>query len=206
MFIRFVAVLGLIAVGLTPGASADDLRSAATKVSDCRSIEDDAARLTCLDAAALALSLALDADAVVAPAPAPAPVAEAPKEPKWARAPKPKKEKAKQAAVAAPAPVDEAIPEKERNVPIWARVFGPGDEEEVIDVYEVTVTRITRNNLGRHFFYTSEGQVWRQTVVEPVKAPKSLPADVVIENKMMGAPSLKFVDGPRGGYRVRRVE
>ena len=205
MIVRFFALVGMIAIGLAPGAKADDLRAAASKVSDCRLIEDDAARLVCLDAAALALSLALDAGAVAAPAtpePAPAPVAEAPKEPKWAQAPEPKNKPVKKAAVA---PDNEIETDAEKSVPFWARVFTPGDDDEEA-VYKVTITRITRNNLGRHFFYTSEGQVWRQTVVEPVKPPKSLPAEAKIAQEMMGAPSLRFEAGPKGDYRVRRIE
>ena len=178
MIVRFFALVGMIAIGLAPGAKADDLRAAASKVSDCRLIEDDAARLVCLDAAALALSLALDAGAVAAPAtpePAPAPVAEAPKEPKWAQAPEPKKEPVKTAAVATPAPAPEPETDDEESLPFWARVFRPSDNDDGDDVYAVTITRITRNNTGRHFFHTSQGQVWRQTVVGKVRPPKSLP-------------------------------
>ena len=213
MLIRIVALLGVVAVGLAPGAKADDLRSAATKVSDCRSIADDTARLTCLDAAALALSLALDENAAEAAPerapvplePQPAPVAEAPSEPKWARAPEPRNKPERQAAVSAPATEPEPVPEKERNVPIWARVFQRTENDEDT-VYPVTITRITRNNTGRHFFHTSEGQVWRQTVAEKVRPPKSLPAEAKIEQKIMGSPGLRFVNGPRGEYTVRRIE
>ena len=67
MIIRFAALFAILSVGLPSAALADDLKAAATKVSDCRLIEDDGARLACLDAAALALSLALDADQRVEP-------------------------------------------------------------------------------------------------------------------------------------------
>ena len=138
------------------------------------------------------------------PEPAPAPVAELPREPEWAKAPKPKQDVAP--TVAETASATDSADAKERRLPIWARVFSPGEDEEQVEVYEVTVTRITRNNLGRHFFHTSEGQVWRQTVVEPVKPPKSLPIEAKISKELMGAPSLRFKGGPKGSYRVRRVE
>ena len=183
-------------------AFADDLSDAATKVTECRSISDDAARLACLDAAALAVSLALNtgsstastAPVVTAPAP--------PSEPEWARAPEPKQAPVQQAATEAPQPKAE-----QENVPIWARVFRSDEPKEKADnVYAVTITRITRNNAGRHFFHTSEGQVWRQTVADKVRAPKSLPVDAVIQQKVLGSPALSFADDTPGSYTVRRVE
>lgn len=208
MFVRFVALFSLLIAGLAPAANADEVRTAAEKVSDCRAISDDAARLTCLDAAALALSLALESGKVEAPTvseAAPEPVAEAPKEPEWARAPQPReKPKKEQAAIASPAPEAEA--KEEKNVPIWARVFRPNEDDDEENIYAVTITRITRNNAGRHFFHTSEGQIWRQTVAAKVRAPKSLPAQAKIEQKVMGSPGLRFIDGPKGEYTVRRVE
>ena len=208
MFVRFVALFSLIFVGVSQHASADELKDAATKASQCRTISDDTARLACLDAAALALSLALESpsfDAPAIPEPLQEPVAEAPKEPEWAKAPEPRQKPKKQAAVAAPAPEADAEAEKEKNVPIWARVFLPSEDEEE-NIYAVTVTRITRNNAGRHFFHTNEGQVWRQTVAGKVRPPKSLPAEAKIEQKIMGSPGLSFVGGPTGEYTVRRIE
>ena len=196
---------------MTQIAHADDLRAAAAKVSDCRAIEDDNARLTCLDAASLALSLALDSpsgivDSQVETATPPRVAkVDAPKEPEWAKAPEPRVKPKKQAAAVATAPAQESEADKEEKVPIWARVFRGGDEEEE-NVYAVTVTRITRNTAGRHFFHTSEGQVWRQTVSGKVRPPKSLPVDATIQQKLIGAPGLRFVDGPSGEYTVIRIE
>ena len=215
MIVRLVALFGLIAAGAAPVASADDLRTAAQKVSDCRAIDDDAARLACLDAAALALSVMLSAPSDEAQAavqsqaetgPAPAPQPETPAEPEWARAPEPREKPKREVAAVAPAADTAATPEKEKKVPIWARVFQPSEDDDEENVYAVTITRITRNNAGRHFFHTSEGQVWRQTVAGKVRPPKSLPAAAKIEQKLMGSPGLRFVDGPTGEYTVRRIE
>lgn len=208
MFVRFIAIAALTLTGVSSVAAADDLRAAASKVAECRTIADDSGRLNCLDAAALELSLALEGpQAVTAPEAPPAPVVEAPKEPEWAKAPEPRrKSKREMAAIAAPEPEAEAIPEKEKNVPIWARVFRNNEQEKTEDRYTVSVTRITRNNVGRHFFHTSEGQVWQQTIVGDVKPPKSLPIDAEIQRRVMGNPVLSFVGGPKGEYTVRRIE
>jgi len=198
-----VLVLSSVACGLVGGtAAADELKDAATKVTECRQITDSVTRLTCLDSAAAALSLVLEgapqSTAVVEAPAAPAAVSEEPEEPKWARAPKPRKVPEPKVEVAENTP-------KEKKPPLWARVLRP-DDGSADDLYAVNVIRITRNGAGRIFFYTEEGQVWRQTQLVEVKPPKTLPAGAVIQRSLTGSPKISFDDVPGKSYRVRRVE
>lgn len=221
---RFIVLAGVLMGIASPLASADELKNAATKVTECRSIAEDSARLACLDSAALALSAVLESEAVAAKSedlvPAPAPASETPKAPeppKWAQAPKskeaPKPEKSVEPdKLEEPkwrrAPEPKKTPEPtatKKRPPLWARVLRPDDGSDD-DLYPVTVVKITRNGAGRVFFYTEGGQVWRQTQVKEVTPPKSLPAGAVIQKSATGNPRFSFDDVPNRSYRVRRVE
>lgn len=117
--------------------------------------------------------------------------AETPAAPGWADAP----------AVKTPATGAES-----ESVPIWARVFPRSDPPDTPDEIQVTIVRILRNNVGRHFFFTSDGQEWEQVVAEGVRPPEALPAEATISESLFGSPKLTFDAGPTGSYGVRRVE
>lgn len=217
---RFLALAALsVAVFLPVQAQEQDLNSAAARTAACLSIEDAAERLACFEAAARSLSDALDGEAATAgssssaDAPAPtanvaeaAPGADVTSEaassgdgqskasvPDWAAAP--------------PAPEPEAPAEAEEDsTPIWARVFKRDDTSDQVDEISVSIVRILRNNAGRHFFITEDGQEWEQTMVMKVRPPSSLPAQATIESALVGSPRLTFDDGPSGAYKVRRTK
>ncbi|WP_147372724.1 hypothetical protein [Henriciella mobilis] len=219
---RFLALAALsLAVLLPVQAQEQDLNSAAERTAACLSIEDAAERLACFEAAARSLTDALDGEAAMAgssassdasgPAAnvaAAAPGANATREaansgdgqntasvPDWAAAPP------------APEPEVPAEPEAEDDsTPIWARVFPRGDKSKQANEISVSVTRILRNNAGRHYFITADGQEWEQTMVTNVRPPKSLPAQATIESALVGSPRLTFDDGPSGAYKVRRTK
>ena len=94
------------------------------------------------------------------------------------------------------------------RLPSWLpRVTFGGDREveKEPDEFETQVTRIRVNRIGRHFFTTAEGHVWRQKTPDEIRAPKTLPADVIIYQNITGGLRLKIVETNRS-YPVRRVE
>lgn len=210
----------VLLLGATSGvAAAQDMRSASEKVVACQSIEDAANRLACFETAASELSVLLNAPApqvaeapaavlpvipaapteqaatTVAPA-APTQVAVAPSTP----------EPAQQVAAAAPEADAPNVPRS--SLPSWIpRVtFGSDrDVEKEPDEYTTTITRIQRNKIGRHFFTTAEGHVWKQKKVEEIRSPKSLPAEAVLTQNVTGGILIKIV-GTNRSYRVDRVE
>ena len=80
-----------------------------------------------------------------------------------------------------------------------------GDAAEEPDFFDTQITRIQRNKIGRHFFTTSDGQVWRQIQIGPIRAPAALPADATIRQMMSGAIRLEIEDNGRS-YSVNRIE
>ncbi|MEO1137764.1 MAG: hypothetical protein AAFW68_14370, partial [Pseudomonadota bacterium] len=95
----------------------------------------------------------------------------------------------------------------ESRLPSWIpRIsFGDRDVEKEPDEFRTTITRIQRNKIGRHFFTTAEGQVWRQKDVGAIRAPKTLPAEVVLSQNIAGGIRLRIVETNRI-YNVGRVE
>ena len=206
----------IIAVALTTPALAQELRTASENVVACQSVEDALERLDCFEKAAAELSVALTAPApaVIAAPSAPTPsVAAAPIEQAAttgaATAP------AAMAATDTPAPVDQAAttttPEDNiprSTLPSWIpRVtFGRDrDVEKEPDEYATTITRIQVNRLGRHFFTTEEGHVWKQKKIEKIRAPKTLPAEAILYQNITGGILIKIKETNRS-YRVDRVE
>ena len=204
---RHIFIGLLLASGMPAGSlMADELRSAAERTAACRTIADPLERLACLDAAAADISRSLDAPAPVqATAPAAPPVPAVPEEPRWATAPAPPPD---------PAPVQEAASAAasgaaaEDRKPIWARIIPrrePGQKQ--IESIDVTVTRITRNNIGRYFFYTQDNGVWRQMTATDIDLPRTLPMSATIAKTGLGSsPSIRFADPSKHSYKVRRVE
>ena len=210
------AMLAVTLALATGTAMAQDMRTASENVVACQAVTDSAARLACFEAAATELSIVLAT-------PEPAPLAEA--------APVSPAAPVEQAAVTSPevapipgapepaatAPVQqaaatttEAAPREapQSSLPGWIpRVtFGGGrDVEKEPDEFQTTLTRIQRNRLGRHFFTTAEGHVWRQKKPEDIRAPKTLPADIILYQNVTGGLRLKILETNRS-YPVQRVE
>ena len=111
-------------------------------------------------------------------------------------------------ATAAPAAAVESSGDAEEQLPGWAAAPEPqqrDDEAEMPRRFEATIVRITRNNVGRHRFYTADGAVWEQTQLVEVQQPDSLPAVAEFRRKMTGNPTISFEVSSRS-YRVRRIE
>ncbi|MEL6727753.1 MAG: hypothetical protein AAFP81_16445 [Pseudomonadota bacterium] len=213
--------LGLIAVvGLgTSPALAQDMRSASEKVVACQQVADPAERLICFETAAAELSALLTVPVAQAPAASPAPVA--PTAPLEAPSSSETELIQQAAAVPAPAPgagdapiqqaaVDApATPEEPRSrLPAWIPRVSFAERRDVErepDQFETTLTRIQRNNLGRHFFTTAEGHVWKQKGLDKIKAPSTLPTDVVLDKNIMGGITIKILE-TKENYPVTRVE
>jgi hypothetical protein len=108
----------------------------------------------------------------------------------------------------APAAV-EPSGEAAEEPPYWAAAPQPQprdiEQAEVPRQFEATIVRITRNNVGRHRFYTADGAVWEQTQIVEVRQPKSLPAVAEFRRRLTGNPTIKF-DVSSRSYRVRRIE
>jgi len=207
------AIAATLAVGLMTPAMAQELRTASEGVIACQSVEDALERLDCFEQAAAELSAAL---AVPEPAPV---IAEAAPTPTVPAAP------TEQAATTvattavatpeAPAPIQQASADTvaepdipERTLPSWMpRITFGGDRdvEKEPDEFRTKITRIQVNKLGRHFFTTEEGHVWRQKRIRGIRAPKTLPAEVVLYQNITGGLQLKIVETNRI-YPVSRVE
>lgn len=207
-----------MAASLAIPALAQDMRSASENVVACQDVADPVERLACFESAASVLSSILAApvqEAAVAPK---APTAIIPAVPVQ-QAAAPETSEAEQALVAASATADASIQQAsaetasapdtpKSRLPSWLpRVtFGSNnDVEEEPDEFATKMTRIQANRLGRHFFTTEEGHVWKQKKPEEIRAPKALPADVVIYQNITGGLRLKIVETKRS-YAVTRVE
>lgn len=171
---------------LSTAIAADPLRLAAEDAASCRELRDPDVRLACLDAAAHRLAEALGSmdqagrnagDLPIGP--------DAPDAP------------------AAVEPSGEAT----EHPPNWASAPQQRDIEpvELPRRFEASIVRITRNNVGRHRFYTADGAVWEQTQIAEVRQPKSLPTVAEFRRKLFGNPTIKF-DVSNRSYRVRRIE
>lgn len=192
-----VSAMGIVAV--IGSAAAQDMRTASENVVACQSVEEASARLDCFEKAAADLSAALAAPAPeMAAASVPAQQAAVP---------------ATAAATAAPAAVQQASTSTTENIPssslpswIPRITFGSGrDVEKEPDEFETKLTRIQANRIGRHFFTTADGHVWRQKKPEEIRAPKKLPADIILYQNITGGIRLKIVETNRS-YAVQRVE
>ena len=174
--------------------AADPLRLAAEDAASCRDLRDPDVRLACLDSAASRLAEILGSTAQAGRSAGDLPIGQ-----DAAIAPD---------APAAPAAV-EASGEAEEPLPGWAAAPEPrqsyDDKAEMPRQFEATIVRITRNNVGRHRFYTADGAVWEQTQIVEVQQPESLPAVAEFRRKLTGNPTISFEVSSRS-YRVRRIE
>lgn len=193
------AIAATLTASLMAPAMAQELRTASESVVACQTVEDALERLDCFEKAADELLAAL---AVPAPAPAPV-IAEAAPNPAVPVAPA-QASAAVQQASAATSQSD--VPE--RSLPSWIPriTFGSDrDAEKEPDEYRTKITRIQVNRLGRYFFTTEEGHVWKQKRIQEIRAPKTLPAEVVLYQNIAGGLQLKIVETNRI-YGVSRVE
>ncbi|MEM9570208.1 MAG: hypothetical protein AAF996_02005 [Pseudomonadota bacterium] len=208
------AIAATLAVGLMAPAMAQELRTASESVVACQTVEDALERLDCFEKAATELSAAL---AVPVPAPV---VAEAAPTPTVPVAPTEQAAATAApttvAATQAPAAVQQASAETatadreapSRSLPGWIPRISFGSDRDVEkepDEFETTITRIQVNRLGRHFFTTAEGHVWKQRDIGKIRAPKNLPAEVILSQNIMGGIQLKIKETNRI-YSVARVE
>ncbi|MEL7032630.1 MAG: hypothetical protein AAGL97_05630 [Pseudomonadota bacterium] len=207
------AIFAIGAGVLIASASAQELRTASENVVACQSVEDSAARLECFETAAAALSAALTAPApeVIATAPA-TPTAASPNVPaapvETAAAATTSTEQAAVAVetAATTTPADPNVPRS--GLPSWIPRITFGSDREVEkepDEYSTQITRIRVNRLGRHFFTTTEGHVWKQRKIEEIRAPKSLPADATLYQNITGGLRIKIEETDRS-YGVERIE
>ena len=185
-----IAATSLIMAGITHTAAAQDVRAASEQVVACQAIATPMEKLACFEAAATNLSAALEvpvAVAEVAPAPTPA-----------------------EAVKVASTEAAEEEFKRRRLLPSWVPTVSLGgggdkDREKEPDFYETEVDRIVRNKLGRHFFSTSDGVVWRQIRIEEIRAPKALPAKATIKQTLSGSIRIE-IEGTNRSYAVYRVE
>ncbi len=198
-----LAILAIVAGAVSTPVFAQDLRSASENVVACQSVEDTAERLACFEAAAQQLSTAL--------AVPPPQIVQAPPATSSAAA---VSAPVQQATTSTGAPVQQAStettepPSNGSILPSWLpRVsFGTQrDVEQEPDEFETQLTRIQRNKLGRHFFTTAEGHVWRQMQIEDIKAPSTLPSNVILYKNWTGSIKIKILETNRS-YSVLRVE
>ena len=223
-----LAICAFAGLSIVLPGLAQDMRTASEKVVACQTVTDPVERLACFEAAAAELSAVLEIPVAEAPVPS------APAAPSGTPAPVVPAAPVEQAAVTPPvapvttpapaataevaatdAPVQQAAADTAdtadaptSRLPSWIpRVtFGGGrDVEKEPDEFATQLTRIQVNRLGRHFFTTAEGHVWRQKSPEEIRAPKTLPADVVIYQNITGGLRLKIVETNRS-YPVRRAE
>lgn len=180
------AVIAILLGGLAvsaPAVGADPLREAAEDAANCRQLRDPDVRLACLDAASEQLAEALGAA----------------RQAERGTEATPERPESRVAA--------EPSAEPEEEVPTWAAAPRHSEAERAKDPreFEATIVRITRNNVGRHRFYTEDGAIWEQTQLVEVRPPRSLPAVAEFNRKLTGNPTIKF-DVSNRSYRVRRVE
>jgi hypothetical protein len=183
--------------------AADPLRLAAEDAASCRELRDPDVRLACLDAAAHRLAEALGSMDQVGPNAGDLPIG-----PNAADAPVAADAPDASVAPDAPAAVEPSGGATEQP-PNWAAAPEPQQREieqaEMPRRFEASIVRITRNNVGRHRFYTEDGAVWEQTQIVEVIQPESLPAVAEFRRKLTGNPTIKF-DVSNRSYRVRRIE
>ena len=201
-------------------AMAQDMRAASAKIVACQDLADAAERLACFDTAAAELSALMAVPLAEAAVPAPtmpaAPAAPSASESElMQQAAVAPAEAAAAAAVAATPPVQQASvdvpaePESSGSIlPSWiprVTFSERRDVEREPDQFETTLTRIQRNNLGRHFFTTAEGHVWKQKGLDKIRAPSTLPTDVVLDRNIMGGITIKILE-TKEAHPVTRVE
>lgn len=189
--------------------AADPLRLAAEDAASCRELRDADVRLACFDAAVHRLAEALGSmeqagriaeDLPISPDAPATPIAV---EPSSDAADLPISPDASDT----PAAVEPSSDDSE-HAPDWAAAPERHDDAEQAEDprrFEATIVRITRNNVGRHRFYTADGAVWEQTQLVEVRQPESLPAVAEFRRKLTGNPTIKF-DVSRRTYRVKRIK
>ena len=201
---------------------ADPLRLAAEDAASCRESRDPDVRLACFDAAAHRLAEALGSMDQAGRSAGDLPIG--PDAPDAAAAVEPSAEAAEHPSIGPDAPdaaaavepsgeaaehPPEPLGEAAEQPPYWAAAPQPQQRDiEQADAprrFEATIVRITRNNVGRHRFYTADGAVWEQTQIAEVRQPKSLPAVAEFRRKLTGSPTIKF-DVSSRSYRVRRIK
>lgn len=217
---KFLLLAGIIlgtslASGTIMKAKAQTQDSAIQAILACQAIEDNAERLKCLDEASKKLAgetaAAPEAPETVPTAPTPVPTTPQPDNAAAAERAELEAERAALAAERAAIEAERAelaeaqkAEEEEERIPVWARLRQTlTADEDIPNEFEVSVTRITRNNIGRHFFYTDDGYVWEQVELEEFRPPRGLPAAARIKRGALGSQRIVFDDRNASTTRVR---
>ncbi|MEM8615797.1 MAG: hypothetical protein AAGF20_02575 [Pseudomonadota bacterium] len=209
-----LSLIGL-GLGLSFGATAQDLRPTAEKLVACQTLDNPVERLACFEREVKVLDALLTARVpapavaqapVLAPQATPAPVASvpAPSVPAAPVSPPSTAVASASATVPVPTPAEPEADERGSLLPSWMPKPFSGDDEpkgKEPRVFETTITRIQRNNLGRHFFTTADGTVWRQLEPGDIRTPDSLPASGVFRRGSFGSVRLELDDNGRS-YKV----
>ncbi len=194
----FLAATGILALAMSGSAIAQQAPSATDQILACQSIADAGEKLACFEAAAEAMAVEQAAPPAVTQTPAESTIAATP-------APTPTQTIA---ATSAPVATATAEPERRRILPSWIPTVTIGrsdDKEPEPSTIEVSVTRIQRNKINRHFFTTSDGHVWEQITPETIRGPESLPAEATLRRMLSGSIRLGF-PGTNRSYPVVRIE
>nr|WP_321440462.1 hypothetical protein [uncultured Hyphomonas sp.] len=181
---------GIVLAGCLGAPVFADVNSAAQDVVDCRSLADDSAKLACFEAAAASLEASLGA--------APEQTME-------------QVEPVEQVEQVAPNVAADA------KLPIWARLSRSSQEKQAKKAkkkdrpseskeLEVTVVKIVRNNIGRHYLTFDNGQVWRQSQPGEIEPPSALPAPGRIRRALVGNPWFEFDEHPTTDFKIIRVK
>ena len=210
----FVLPAPVLAQDIVPATAvaADPLRLAAEDAASCRELGDPDVRLACFDAAAHRLAETLGSIDQAGRNAGDLPISlDAPDAPDAAAAVEPSSEAAGDLPIGPDTPDTAAAVEPSgeatEHPPNWASEPQHREIEkaEIPRRFEATIVRITRNNVGRHRFYTEDGAVWEQTQIAEVRPPKSLPAVAEFNRKLTGNPTIKF-DVSSRSYRVKRIK
>lgn len=191
----------------TTAVNANPLTEGASDVAECRELSNPTVRLACYDAAAELLARALESSELSAAASAGS--ASSSESASSTSSQSSSAQGSKQQAAASGRISDRADTpgDRENDTPEWAAAPSRAEEDrsEQPNNFTATIVRITKNNLGRHYFHTDDGAVWMQTQIERIREPRSLPAQAEFQKKLTGNPTIKF-DISNRSYRVRRVE
>ncbi|MHA7900822.1 MAG: hypothetical protein ACX94B_13240 [Henriciella sp.] len=212
---KCAGVVALLGCAMLP-AVAQDMRSASEKVVACQNVADASERLACFESAAVELSALLAipvAETPLAPTPTEAGV----------QTPSAAETQLVQQATTVPAPAPDAgqapiqqaavatqaeSEDPDSRLPSWIPRITFGEQKDVVrepDQFETKLTRIQRNDLGRHFFTTAEGHVWKQYSIDRIKAPSKLPTEVVLDKNMVGGIRITILE-TNERIRVTRIE
>ena len=216
MTTRILAVAAA-AFFMSPAAQAVTVEDLTSAVLNCSAQPNDPAKLSCLNQLAARLKANAEAPRAQAQPPAPAPqtrtTSAAPESPPARQEAKDRdRDKAWYDVGNLFGSSKESAPPPRRVVGTPAdfgkESMGPKNDEPVpLDSIKAGVTKVSYNRYRRFIVTLDNGQVWRQTDSDTLKARFSTTEKntVTITRGLLGSFHLS-IDGLRGGYQVRRVK